>query len=162
MTQTLITDAKEVALRQADALNPRPDAVRDPLFAHSDFFDPRDLVQVRYEMVRRVRHDGERVTVVIRAFGVSRSTFAHAQSALTSSGLPGLVPRRRGPRQPSKLRPEVVAVLAQARAEDPLLPATELAQRIAERCGVNIHPRSIQRRLAAARKKGACLLRRSR
>src|SRR4051812_49751372 len=33
-------------------LNPRADDVRDPAFVDSEFFDPRDLVQVKYEMLR--------------------------------------------------------------------------------------------------------------
>ncbi len=97
------SDAKRRILREMSALHPHPDAVHDPLFAHSDFFDPRDLVQVRYEMVRRVQRDRESVAVVMGAFGVSRSTFWRAHAAFTRAGLPGLVPQRRGPRHPSKL-----------------------------------------------------------
>ena len=40
------TDPKAEALRQSRTLNPRPEAVTDEVFAGSDFFDPRDLVQV--------------------------------------------------------------------------------------------------------------------
>jgi hypothetical protein len=29
--------------------------IQDPSFIDSEFFDPRDLIQVRYEMLRRVR-----------------------------------------------------------------------------------------------------------
>ena len=37
--------------------------VRDPLFTSgSPFFDPRDLVQVKYELLRRVRVDGDSVS----------------------------------------------------------------------------------------------------
>ena len=55
-------DAKEAALAETRTLNPRPEAVRDEQFASSEFFDARDLVQVKYEMVRRVRVDGAPVT----------------------------------------------------------------------------------------------------
>ena len=55
-------DAKEAALAESRTLNPRPEAVRDEQFASSEFFDARDLVQVKYEMVRRVRVDGAPVT----------------------------------------------------------------------------------------------------
>lgn len=50
-------DPKVRALRSS-RVNPRPEAVSDPLFAGSEFFDARDLVQVKYEMVRRVQIDG--------------------------------------------------------------------------------------------------------
>lgn len=148
------SDAKRRALRQMSALHPHPDAVHDPLFAHSDFFDPRDLVQVRYEMVRRVQRDRESVAVVRRAFGVSRSTFWRVHAAFTRAGLPGLVPHRRGPRHPSKLGATVMAVVARAREADPELSLAAVAERIQECCAVSVHPRSIQRRLAQFRKKG--------
>ena len=62
-------DPKEEALREARALNPRPEAVTDSAFAESQFLDPRDLVQVRYEMVRRVRAEGETVSAAAASFG---------------------------------------------------------------------------------------------
>jgi hypothetical protein len=49
--------AKTQALRQQGVLNPRPDAVTDPLFQSGDFFDPQDMVQVKYEMLRHVEVD---------------------------------------------------------------------------------------------------------
>ena len=47
-------DAKLRSLREQGTLNPRPQAVTDDLFTASEFFDPHDLVQVKYEMLRRV------------------------------------------------------------------------------------------------------------
>ena len=55
-------DTKLRTLQQQGTLNPRPKAVRDELFLQDDFFDPRDLVQVKYEMLRRVRTEGKSVT----------------------------------------------------------------------------------------------------
>jgi hypothetical protein len=68
-------DPKLEALRQQGSLNPRPDKVRDPLFTTADFFDARDLVQVKYEMVRRVLVDGQPVSSTASSFGFSRPTF---------------------------------------------------------------------------------------
>ena len=51
-------DSKGESLRQQGVLNPHPEKVADPLFHDSEFFDPRDLVQVKYEMLRRVRVGG--------------------------------------------------------------------------------------------------------
>ena len=45
-------------LRQNDSLNLHPERVRAKQFHTSDFFDPRDLVQVKYEMLRGVRLEG--------------------------------------------------------------------------------------------------------
>ncbi len=84
-------DPKVDALRQYGSLNPRSDKVVDPLFVSSDFFDRRDLVQVKYEMVRRVRVDGLPVSRSVMAFGFSRPSFYQAQAALEDGGLAALV-----------------------------------------------------------------------
>jgi hypothetical protein len=98
-------DPKAAALRAERSLNPRPEAVSDERFVASEFFDSRDLVQVKYEMVRRVRVrvDGDAVSRSAAAFGFSRPSFYEAQAALEEGGLAGLVPARPGPRRAHKL-----------------------------------------------------------
>ena len=72
-------DSKGESLRQQGVLNPHPEKVADPLFRDSEFFDLRDLVQVKYEMLRRVRVDALSVSEVSQAFGFSRPVFYQAQ-----------------------------------------------------------------------------------
>ena len=45
-------DAKNRALKEHGCLNPHAETVRDELFVSNAFFDPRDLLQVKYEMLR--------------------------------------------------------------------------------------------------------------
>lgn len=145
-------DPKEEALRASRALNPRPESVVDPEFATSEFLDARDLVQVRYEMVRRVRQEGGTVSAAASAFGFSRPSWYAAAAALDDAGLPGLLPARPGPRRAHKLTEEIVAFLRAACEEDPSLRAPELADRVDETFGVRAHPRSIERALARSPK----------
>jgi len=42
------TDSKLASLEENGTVNPHAQDVQDPAFIGSDFFDPRDLVQVRY------------------------------------------------------------------------------------------------------------------
>jgi transposase len=143
-------DPKVEALRAERTLNPRPEAVTDEQFGSSEFFDARDLVQVKYEMVRRVRAEGHTVSGSAAAFGFSRPSFYEAAAAVDAGGLAALVPARPGPRRAHKLTDEVVA-FARARLEaDPSLRAADLVEAIAERFGVRVHPRSVQRALARA------------
>jgi len=100
-------DAKEAALAETRTLNPRPESVRDQGFSSSEFFDARDLVQVKYEMVRRVRVDGAAVTRTAAAFGFSRPSFYEAAAAVDRDGLSGLMPAKPGPRRAHKLTDEV-------------------------------------------------------
>jgi transposase len=144
-------DLKEAALREARSLNPRPEAVTDEAFAGGgEFFDARDLVQVKYEMVRRVRAEGQPVTKAAAAFGFSRPSYYQAAAAVDAGGLAGLVPARPGPRRPHKLTGEVVAFACQLREADPSLRSTEVAEAISERFGIRVHPRSVERALARA------------
>ena len=144
-------DPKEAALRAARSLNPRPEAVADEAFtAGPEFFDARDLVQVKYEMVRRVRADGQPVTQAAAAFGFSRPSYYQAAAAVEAGGLAGLVPARPGPRRAHKLTGEVVAFARQLREDDPSLRSAEVAEAITERFGIAVHPRSVERALARA------------
>jgi transposase len=140
-------DPKLEALRAERSLNPRPEAVRDERFADSEFFDRRDLVQVKYEMVRRVRVDGDAVSRSASEFGFSRPSFYQAKAALDAGGLPGLVPARPGPRGAHKLTEEVVAFARERLEADPSLRSAALAGLIEERFGLRVHPRSVERAL---------------
>jgi transposase len=146
-------DPKLEALRQQGTLNPRPRDVTDPLFARDSFFDPRDLVQVKYEMLRRVQSEGHSVTGAATSFGFSRPSFYQALEAFEEGGLAGLVPHKRGPKQAHKLNDEVLAFLVQTRQKEPSVPTPELVRLSQERFGTTVHPRSIDRTLLRQHKK---------
>jgi hypothetical protein len=91
------------ALQAQSAAHPRAQAVTEPLFRDSAFFDPNDLVQVKYEMLRSVERDGRAVVEAAEAFGLSRPVYYVTRELFNREGLPGLLPRKRGPKQPHKL-----------------------------------------------------------
>src|SRR5499427_8473365 len=125
------------ALNAQGASHPHPEAVTDPLFHNSAFFDPNDLVQVKYEMLRSVQKEGRAVVEAAEAFGLSRPVFYVTQALFQREGLPGLLPRKRGPKRPHKLNDEAIAVLLQAIEEaGRMLRGEELAAVLAKRCGV--------------------------
>ena len=67
-------DPKGDELARSRTLNPHPERVSDEAFGSSEFFDARHLVQVKYEMVRRVETDGVTVVGAAGAFGMSRQS----------------------------------------------------------------------------------------
>ena len=146
-------DPKAQTLRQHGCLHPHPEKVSDELFASNEFFDPRDLLQVKYEMLRRVRVDGYSVSHSAARFGLSRPSYYQAQKAYEEGGLPALLPQKPGPRRAHKLSEEVVQALRTALAADPELNAQQLAQLAEARFGVSVHRRSIERALARQEKK---------
>jgi hypothetical protein len=83
---------KRAALRQQGALNPRPQAVQHPLFHDSAFFDPADLVQVKYEMLCQVQIDRQPVARAAQAFWFSRPVFYHIQLSFKQAGFAGMLP----------------------------------------------------------------------
>jgi transposase len=146
-------DSKSEALARDGVLNRRPDAVRDALFTGNPFFDPKDLVQVRYEMVRRHRIDGAAISEVAEAFGVSRPTYYKAQDALEATGLAGLLPSQRGPKDGHKISAEVIAYVAELKAASSELTTPECLDAIEEHFGVKAHRRSLERALARKKKR---------
>ena len=143
---------KPQQLRTSGTLNRNPQRVSDPLFREHAFFDARDLVQIKYEMLRRVVHDGHLITAAAAAFGFSRPVFYQAKRALEECGLAGLVPAKTGPRGAHKLTDEVMAFVLAAKAHDSKLRSAELVERIAAQFGLSVHPRSVERALARKKK----------
>lgn len=143
-------DAKELALKDARSLNPRPGKVRSKIFRKSSFFDPRDLVQVKYEMLRQVENEGISISEVASDFGFSRPSFYQAKADFDAEGIPGLAGDKRGPRGGHKISDEVMAFIDHQLASSHV-PVSVLAQRIKDQFNVTVHPRSIER--ARARRK---------
>ncbi len=146
-------DPKEAALAATRCLNPHPEQVTDPGFLASEFFDARDAVQVKYEMVRKVKADGAPVTAAAAAFGYSRPAYYAAAAALERAGLEGLVPARPGPRGPHKLTEAILTWAEQQLAASPGLRPAQLAPLIGESFGVRVHPRTVEKALARRRER---------
>ncbi len=132
--ESIMSDEKLKALGQSHALHPHPYQVQDPLFTSgSPFFDSRDLVQVKYELLRRVRVDGDSVSHATSLFALSRPTFYAAQAAWERSGLLGLL---------QVLDTDKVIVLEQLALQD-----TEPNLKLIEPGGVRRQPIHVKREL---------------
>src|SRR6266568_3047079 len=138
-------DPKTAALQEEGTLNPSPEKVGDPKFRAGEFFDPRDLVQVKYEMLRRVSVDHLSVTQATAEYGVSRPTYYQAKASFDEAGVAGLVPKKRGPRGPHKLQGAVLAFVQQQLVAGEPIRARELAKLIRQKFGLDVHPRTIER-----------------
>lgn len=145
--------AKFRALQQQGGVHRHPEQVTDELFVTHEFFDPRDLVQVKYEMLRRVQREGQTVRQSAATFGFSRPSFYQAQAAFHEGGLPALLPQKRGPKNAHKLTVDVLTFLRQARQDDPSVRPAALASLVKAQYGITVHPRSIERALTRRQKK---------
>ena len=152
--KSMVSDEKLVALRQYHALHRRPGKVTDEAFVSGNsFFDARDLVQLKYEMLRRVHQEKQPVTQAAKVFGFSRPAFYQAQAIFKKKGLSGLLPEAPGPRRAHKLKDEVMDFIEHALAQEASLPAGTLAEMVREEFGLLVHPRSIERALVRRKKK---------
>lgn len=138
---------KSQALFEEGTLNPSPQKVSDPKFQQSEFFDPRDVVQVKYEMLRRVTVDNASVTQAAEEYGVSRPTYYQARASFDEAGIAGLVPKKRGPRGRHKLNEEVKAFLERHVVAGKPLRARALAELVRQEFNIIVHPRTIERAL---------------
>jgi transposase len=137
--------SKTELLREEGTLNPAPEKVLDAKFRDNEFFDPRDLVQVKYEMLRRVSIENAAVIEVVQAFGVSRPTYYHARASLDQAGIAGLVPKKRGPRGPHKMHGKALAFVKRQLVSGQPLRARQLARLLQQKFRLTVHPRTIER-----------------
>jgi len=145
-------DQKTLELKRTGTLNPRPSSVSDTLFKEHPFFDPKDLLQVRYEMLRRHSVEGISIVDVATTFGVSRPTVYQTQMAFQQAGLAGLIPKHRGPKDGHKLSADVVECVRGLRTAEPDLTTVACVQAVHDKFGFTIHRRSLERALTNKKK----------
>ena len=139
---------KVTALLAEGTFNPAAGQVRDPKFRAHEFFDPRDLVQVKYELLRRVSIERVSVTDATAEYGVSRPTYYQTKAHFAKAGVAGLVPHKRGPRGPHKLQGEALAFVEQHLVAGEPVRARALAKLLRQKFDLIIHPRTIERAVA--------------
>jgi transposase len=144
---TPLPPQKRKALLASGTLNPHPERVQVGLFEKLDFFDPHDRAQVKYEMLRSHRVDGDTVAEVCRQFGFSRESFYQIWRAFRERGFGALLPEKRGRKGPSKLKGEVLEFVLERKEEAPEAAPGQLAELIAERYGVRLHRTTVMRAL---------------
>jgi len=124
------------------------ESVKNNLLQQSDFFNPMDKGQVKYEMLRAHCHEGHFITRVCEDFGYSRESFYKTLDAFRKEGIAGLAGKIKGKTKPDKLTPEIVGFVIYQRAKFGLSGAA-ITQNIIKEFNVNLHKRTVERILAA-------------
>lgn len=146
---------KRAFLEQSGALHTHPERVRARPFERHRFFDPLDKVQVKYEMLRAHALEGRSVVRLAEEFGFSRETYYLALAAFEERGVLGLADGKPGRPGPLKLTEEAAQWAWDLHRHEPTLSGREIAERLAEELGIEVHRRTIERLLASAGKKNA-------
>jgi transposase len=139
---TLTQEQRRQTLTAAGLLHPHPDLVGARLFAGDPaFFLALDKVQVKYEMLRAHLVDGLTIVDAASQHGYSRAAFYLVTAAFNEHGMLGLVDDKRGRHGPLKVTPEIDAYVRSAQQ----LSGAALSAEVAERFGVVLHRRTLER-----------------
>jgi transposase len=139
--------SKVDSLRNSGTFNPRPEAVKSLIFQNNDFFDPRDIIQVKYELLRQVQIEGASISDAVKSFGCSRLSYYRIRAIFEKLGLEGLVPQKRGPKQAHKLSSEVLIFIKEQIQNSPSITILQLKKAIEDNFQLSVHPRTIERAL---------------
>jgi len=132
-------------LRSEGILNARSERVTHPLFETLDFFDPLDLPQVRYEMLRAARVEGIPVAQACRLLGFSREYFYRLERAFMERGYVALLGAPMGRRPLIALNQEIVNFVVHRKLEQPKLSGEQLRQEILRLHKVDCSRRTVER-----------------
>jgi transposase len=138
--------SKEEALKENGTFNRYHKSVKSRLFGCGPFFDARDLVQVKYEMLREVSHEGKSVTQAAKEYGLSREAFYKNKRLFEKNGLTALIPKKTGPKGPHKLANGEEFINGYL-DKNPDAKATEIAAQLELNVGIKLHPVTISRYL---------------
>jgi transposase len=141
------------ALEENKTLNKNPDKVLDTNFKNIEFFDPNDILQVKYEMLRYSEEDGVSVLNAAKTYGFSRISFYKIKKAFKEDGLAGLFPEKRGPRRAHKMGAEVMEFTDNLIKENPHVRSSEIKEKIMKHFNITVHERSIERAIKRGKKK---------
>ena len=133
---------------------PGPRKCTTPYFSNPPFFDPEDLLQLKYETLRALELEHWPIAKAARDFGLSRPTIYQSQAHFEARGLTGLLPAKPGPKQAHKLTSEVLDYLKELTRAQPPLKAGQLAARVRQRFNLKVHPRTIEKALKSKAKRG--------
>ena len=140
-----MADSKKKFLEQEGLLNPKPERVSHPLFETLGFFDPFDLPQVRYEMIRTARVENISVAKACNLFGFSREYFYKLERTFMARGYVSLLGSTMGRRPLIALNQEVVNFIVHRKIEEPKLSGENLRQEIRRLYNVHCSRRTVER-----------------
>ncbi|MBP3899961.1 MAG: helix-turn-helix domain containing protein [Blautia sp.] len=142
---------KAEILKENGTYNSRYEKVTAPCFRSGVFFDSRDLVQVKYELLRSISSGECTVTRASELFGISRESIYKNKAAYEAGGVQALIPKKTGPKGASKLTKQGQAFIDSYVAEHPSASASETNAKMREKVGIFVHNRTVERYLSKKR-----------
>lgn len=133
------------ALIENGSFNKNAASISNPLFKGNPYFDPQDLVQVKYEMLRSVKNNELTVSDASKQFGFSRTAYYKIEKRFNEAGVDGLCLQKTGPKLPAKVTPDIIEFVSELKEKWPGITNDKIVKEIKEQKGISIHKRSLQR-----------------
>lgn len=138
-------------LKANGSYNAKHTQVRAEHFKTGIFFDPEDLIQVKYEMLRSVSSGECTVSRASELYGLSREAFYNNRKAYEAGGLQALVPKKTGPKGAHKLTASGCNFIDSYLAGHPNASASEVNRKMQEATDIHVHNRTVERYLSKKR-----------
>ncbi len=132
-------------LEKEGLLNQKPERIVTLRFADNDFFDPLDLPQVRYEMLRSARIEKIPVAQTCKAYGFSREYFYKLERNFKAHGLVALLGSPKGRRPLIAINQEVVNFIVHRKIDNPKLSGDDLRKEILQLYKIDCSRRTVER-----------------
>jgi transposase len=144
---------KEDILKQNGTFNKDSKSVTAEEFQSTIFFDPKDLVQVKYEMLRSVAKNELTVSQAAKKYGLSRQSFYINKAAVDTGGIAALIPQKTGPKNAHKLTSDVKEFIDSYQISHPHAKSREISRALSDGANISVHERTVGRYLS---KKSLC------
>jgi len=136
---------KKDVLMKNGTYNKNHSKVKKEKFQEGGFYDPMDIVQVRYEMIKEAGDGGKAIEQVTGEYGYSRASYYHIKGDFDNGGMIALVPEKTGPRSPSKLTGDLQEYIANYVEGNPRASSSQIAMAIEQDKGVTVNKRTVER-----------------
>jgi transposase len=147
-----MTTTRRKNLKKDGALHPNPEKVKSELFWEGTFFNPEDLAQVKYEMLRSVQMEKLSITKASKKFGLSRPSYYQSKKQFEKDGITGLIPLKPGPKHAHKLSDDVMLFVKEQLDLSGGKDWKKISQLVYEKFKKRVHPRSIERSIRLEKK----------
>ena len=138
---------KDEILKKNWCFNNNHENVTAGIFDSAPFFDKKDIVQVKYEMVRAANREEGSITEIADAYGFSRKSYYQISEAFKTGGLCGILPKKTGPKGAFKLDEEATTFIDAFLANNKGAKAKEISEALETERGIKVHPRTVYRHL---------------
>ncbi len=132
-------------LKKEGIINTKPDRIIHSLFQNNDFFDPLDLMQVRYEMLRAARIENMTVSEACKQFGYSREYFYSLNRDFISRGFAGIMGSIMGRPPLLAQNPEIINYILQRKFTEPNLTGEDLRRELKSKFQLECSRRTVER-----------------